>query len=85
MTNKKSTLDDTIKTPVAQGSKTSGILKNKGEESLAKPKFDYRNLKKGKTSSGVSPAVSKSRSRSKSVKRKSLKSISPPQVAIDPR
>jgi len=48
-------------------------LKNKNEESLAKPKFDYKNLKKGKA--GATPT--KSRSRSKSVKRKQ-KSISPP-------
>jgi hypothetical protein len=41
----RSNNDDT-KTPVS--SKTQGILKGGGESS-AKPMFDYKNLKKGKT------------------------------------
>jgi hypothetical protein len=52
-----------------------------GGESLAKPIFDYKNLKKGKTGT-ASPA--KTRSRSKSAVRKQ-KSISPPQANVDPR
>lgn len=77
--------NDDYTTPVA----SKGILKNKSDkkeadpESLAKPKFDYRNLKKNK-SGGGSP--SKSRSRSKSIKGKGKieKSLSPP-AAVDPR
>jgi hypothetical protein len=71
---------DTIhETKTPQPSKT-GILKG-GGESLAKPIFDYKNLKKGKSGT-ASPA--KTRSRSKSAVRKQ-QSISPPQVNVDPR
>lgn len=71
ISEKKIKTDD-VNTPGAKSAKGGSILKNKNEgESLAKPKFDYNNLKKGKGGG------SKSRSRSKSVKRKQ-KSISPP-------
>ena len=72
--NKAKTIGAEASTPVAQGTKSSGILKGKNQDSLAKPKFDYKNLKKGK-SGGGSPTKSKSRSKSR---KKSIKSISPP-------